>query len=166
MNHAPQRQAGELVFTVLLLGLAVFLLWEAYGISGFESLASAGAFPMVASFLMVVCGLHFVSRAFKARPSFEGPALKTFAVKVLPPVVLWVSLGMLVYMVLMERIGFLLSSYLFLAGTMLLLGGGRNGVRGLLVTLLVPAVFLGVIHVVFETLFSVILPAGTWWQGA
>lgn len=161
MKQQAQRQAGELVFVVLLLGLAVFLLWHAYEISGFESLASAGSFPMAAAFLMVVCALQFVWRAFKAKPAFSGSVVAVFRSKVLPPVVLWVSLAMLVYMVLMDRMGFLASSYLFLVSTMLLLGSRR-----LWITLLVPAVFLGVIHLVFETLFSVILPAGTWWQGA
>ncbi|CAM4303564.1 tripartite tricarboxylate transporter TctB family protein [Kerstersia similis] len=160
MKQQAQRQAGELVFVILLLGLAAFLLWHAYDISGFESLASAGSFPMAAAFLMVICALHFVWRTIKASPAFTGSVAAEFFRKVLPPVVLWVSLAMLAYMVLMERLGFLLSSYLFLVCTMLLLGSRR-----LWITLLVPAVFLGVIHLVFETLFSVILPAGTWLQG-
>jgi putative tricarboxylic transport membrane protein len=56
-----RRLPGELTFALLLIGLSLFLLWQAYGISGFESLTSAGAFPMVAAAVMLVTAVLCVS---------------------------------------------------------------------------------------------------------
>ena len=59
---------GEAVFASLLLLLSGFLLWSAHSISGLGSTVSAGAFPMGAAAVMVVCALVFVSRAAR-RPA-------------------------------------------------------------------------------------------------
>ncbi len=57
MQTRRSRLPGEITFTVILLLISLFMLWTAYGISGLESLSSAGAFPMVATAVMVLTGL-------------------------------------------------------------------------------------------------------------
>ncbi len=42
MHTKRSRLPGETAFTVILLLVSAFMLWTAYGISGFESLSSAG----------------------------------------------------------------------------------------------------------------------------
>ena len=64
------------------------------------------------------------------------------------------------YMLTLEWLGFIVSSYLFLVVAMRLLGGKRLGLN-----LLVSGLALAVIYVVFDTAFSVVLSAGTLWQG-
>ena len=61
-----------------------------------------------------------------------------------------------VYMLGMEYIGFLLASYVFLAASMYLLGSRR-----VLLNLGISALVLACIFIVFQTAFSVVLPAGT-----
>lgn len=39
-GYEHQRRPGELVFALVLLVLSGALLWEAYGISGFEALSA------------------------------------------------------------------------------------------------------------------------------
>jgi hypothetical protein len=52
MADKKTRLPGELTFTVLLLLGSLFLLYQAYGISGFESITSAGMFPMLSALVM------------------------------------------------------------------------------------------------------------------
>jgi putative tricarboxylic transport membrane protein len=61
---------------------------------------------------------------------------------------------------LLERLGFVVASYLFLVVSMFLLGSRR-----VLLNLAVSAVSLAAIYVIFQTVFAVVLPKGTWWQG-
>lgn len=146
-----------------MLLLSAFLLWTAVGISGLQSYTSAGAFPMAASAIMLVCALVVAARVVQAEeePREEGQSVsQAFFSRIAPPVVLSTSVAILAYMWLLDRLGFVVASYLFLMVSMRLLGSvglGRNA--------LVSAVALGAIYGVFQTVFAVALPAGTLWQG-
>ena len=48
---------AELVFAILISVFSVGALWQAYEISGFKSLTSAGVFPMLAAGTMLVSAL-------------------------------------------------------------------------------------------------------------
>lgn len=173
---------GEAFFASLLLLMSGFLLWSAHGISGFGSTVSAGAFPMGAAAVMVVCALVFLERAVRraasggamsstaaaaagdggvagvdASPSPAGPAGWR---RIVPPVLLWNTLALGGYMLALETAGFHASSLVFLLLSMRLLGSARWGLNVAVATGAVAA-----IHVVFQTVFSVVLPAGTLWQG-
>lgn len=162
--YTPRRRlTGEIVFTGLLVVFSGFMLWTAYGISGLSSLSSAGAFPMVATAVLLLTGLVNVLQTLRSRPSEREPgesALTQFVRELTPPVVVAFTLAIVAYMLLLDRLGFLVSSYLFLVLSMGLLGSRRW-----LLNLVVAAVSLGAIYVVFQAVFSVVLPAGTWWQG-
>lgn len=163
MSSPERRLPGELVFCLLLMVLGGFLLWHAYGISGFQSLASAGAFPMFAAVVMVVSAVvALVQSARKARsmPPKGESAVREFARRLLPGVLLLFTLVIAAYMALLERLGFVLSSYLFLVVSMFLLGSRRW-----VFNLVVAAVALTAIYGVFQTVFAVVLPPGAWLQG-
>jgi putative tricarboxylic transport membrane protein len=173
---------GEAVFASLLLLLSGFLLWSAHGISGLGSTVSAGAFPMGAAAVMVVCALVFVSRAARrparsrtdrsapaqaagtdAQAVIETPQAAAEPAawrRVVPPVLLWNTLALGGYMLALETAGFHASSLVFLLLSMRLLGSTRWGLNAAVATGAVAA-----IHVVFQMAFSVVLPAGTLWQG-
>lgn len=165
MTPSPPRTRapGERVFVGLMLLLSAFLLWTAVGISGFESYTSAGAFPMAAASTMLVCSLVVAARVAGAAeaPRQEGESLaRAFFRRIAPPVVLWTSAAIAAYMWLLNALGFLVASYLFLMVTMRLLGSvgvGRNAVVG--------AVALAGVYGIFQTAFAVALPTGTLWQG-
>lgn len=162
--HTPRRRpAGEIGFTVLLVVFSAFMLWTAYGISGFGSLTSAGAFPMVATAVMLVTGLVTVGHALREAPTESRAGESTarkFTRELTPPVLIAFTVAIAAYMWLLERLGFVVASYLFLVVSMFLLGSRR-----VLLNLAVSAVSLAAIYVIFQTVFAVVLPKGTWWQG-
>ena len=162
MNQFRERRPGELVFTLLLLAGSLFMLWQAYGISKFESISSAGVFPMVATAVMVVTAALIVGQTLRASLTTSGePSLvRRFAREITPPVLLGFSAAIALYMAALQPLGFVLSSYVFLVAGMRLLGSRRWGLN-----LLVSALCLAAVYVIFQTAFSVVLPAGTWLQG-
>lgn len=163
MSETPRRQPGELVFTLALLAGSVFLLWQAFGISRFDSITSAGVFPMAAAAVMAISSVVVLVRALRQRPAEpeHGESMaRLFARRMMPRVLLGFVLAITAYMLLLQPLGFLLASYLFLVVSMGLLGSRRWGLN-----LLVSALSLGAIYLVFETVFSVVLPKGSWLAG-
>lgn len=163
MQPTRQRLPGELSFLAVLLLASLFLLWTAYGISKFESLTSAGAFPMFAAAIMVVCAVLILRDAARSAPTETraGESLAAqFVRRLTPPVVVGFTVAIALYMVLLQPLGFLLASYLFLVVSMALLGSRRWGLN-----LLVSALALAAIYGIFQTGFSVVLPSGTLLQG-
>lgn len=162
--HTPRsRLPGEITFTALLLLFSAFMLWTAYGISGFESLTSAGSFPMVACSVMLITGVINVVHTVRAKqtPSQKGESLpQQFVRRLTPPVLIGFTLAIVVYMLALEWAGFLRSSNVFLVISMRLLGSQRMGLN-----LLVSALSLAAIYAIFQTVFSVVLPTGKLFQG-
>jgi putative tricarboxylic transport membrane protein len=163
MPERKKRLPGELTFTVLLLLGSLFLLYQAFGISGFESITSAGMFPMLAALVMALTAGLAIAGAARAEPvpPHSGESLlQSFVRRITPPVFLWFALAVVAFMLLMPRLGFVLSAYVFLLISMRLLGSQRW-----LFNLWLSAVTLAVVYLIFQTVFSVILPNGTWWVG-
>lgn len=158
---------GERVFLWLLAAFCGFMLWQAFRISGFSSITSAGVYPMLAALTMLVSVIVVLvqsrrSPAPEVEPAAAAPGAGSaapggFMGHVLPGVVVQFALAITLYMAALERLGFLLSSFLFLAGSMRLLGSRRWSVN-----LGVSALSLAAIYLVFQTVFSVVLPRGTW----
>ncbi len=163
MAEKKARLPGELTFTVLLLLGSLFLLYQAYGISGFESITSAGMFPMLSALVMAVTAFLAISGVAKApaEPLVAGENLRqSFVRRITPPVFVLFALAVVAFMLLLNKLGFVVSAYLFLVVSMRLLGSVRW-----LFNLMLSAISLGVVYLIFQTIFSVILPKGTWWVG-
>lgn len=163
MNAPQERKPGELVFTALLLIASAFLLWHSYGISGLQSVSSAGMFPMLAALTMLVTGCQAMV-AILRRPRAEALAGTTawsrFVSAIAPPELIAGAVAVFAYMALLEVLGFLVASYLFLLLCMRLFGGRRW-----MLNAVVSALCLAAIHLIFQTVFSVVLPKGTLWAG-
>lgn len=163
MADKKTRLPGELTFTVLLLLGSLFLLYQAYGISGFESITSAGMFPMLSALVMAVTAFLAILGVAKApaEPLGAGENLRqSFVRRITPPVFVLFTLAVVGFMLLLNKLGFVVSAYLFLVVSMRLLGSVRW-----LFNLMLSAISLGVVYLIFQTIFSVILPKGTWWVG-
>jgi len=161
MLDTKPRVVGEVFFVLLLLAVSLFLLWSAYTISGFESFASAGAVPMAAAGLMAVCALVILVQTLRRPPGEpEAGLVRRLMVQVTPPALLFMLVLIVLYVVLLEQLGFLLVSFLFLYASMFVLGSFRW-----FLNLVVSVGTLVVIYIVFEELFSVVLPGGRLWQG-
>jgi putative tricarboxylic transport membrane protein len=158
--HAPPRRRlpGELAFVVVMLLLGAIALWQAARISGFSGWSTPGAVPMLAAAVMVLAGLKVVRDTRRMRrPELEGDETnaRSFVRQVVPARIVWFTLLIAGYMLLLEPLGFVVCSFLFLVGAMFALGERR-----LLRTVAISAVSLALIYVVFQTAFSVVLPEG------
>ncbi len=157
MHTSHPRLPGELTFMALAVAFSAFMLWAAYNISRFESISSPGAFPMLCAALLLVTGLMSLAKTARARLELEGDTFFQHFVRKLAPLQLVLfTLLIVAYALTLEIVGFLLGSYLFLLLSMQVLGSQRFGLN-----LLVSAVVLAAIFVVFQTAFSVVLPAGS-----
>lgn len=155
MSQPSTRQPGELAFSLAVLIFSLFAGWQAWRIAGFSSLSSAGVFPMIATFTMIVSGIVVVAEAARARPAACGNAAARFFAEVTPLRLVIFALMIVGYMLALEPAGFLVSSFAFLFAGMAYLYR-----RSILLSLAVSAVSLAVIYVVFRHVFSVVLPAG------
>jgi len=163
MHNPRLRLVGELSFTLLLVGFSLFMLWQAYAISKFESITSAGSFPMFVTALMVIAGLIIVGQTARSKPlpgEAGESALQQFTRQITPGVVVSFTLSIAVYMTLLGVLGFVVSSYLFLVVSMWLLGSRR-----VVLNLVVSALSLAAIYVIFQTVFSVVLPTSSLFKG-
>jgi putative tricarboxylic transport membrane protein len=158
MHTSHPRLAGELTFMVLLVLVSLFLLWASYSISSFDSLAAPGSFPTLCAFVMLVTALMSAVKTARAKLNLEnGESLfQQFGRKVTPVQLVLFTVLIFFYMLGMEIVGFLVASYIFLAVSMYLLGSRRVGLN-----LVISAVVLVAIFIVFQTAFSVVLPAGS-----
>lgn len=158
MHTSHPRLPGELTFMALAVAFSSFMLWASFNISRFESVSSAGVFPMVCAAAMLVTGLMSLVKTSRSRLHLDdGENWRQQLVrKVLPLQLVLFTALIVVYMLALEVIGFLVASYLFLALSMRLLGSRRMGLN-----LLVSALVLAAIFVVFQTAFSVVLPHGS-----
>jgi putative tricarboxylic transport membrane protein len=147
---------GENLFCVLMLLLSLSILLLAYRISGFASLSSPGAFPMAAGLVMVISmGLVLLGHRRLDKPSVSGfkEEVQVAARRVLPLKFLIYAGIILAYMLLLQPLHFLPSSFLFLVVSMMALRGS-----GLVKSLLISAGTLAVIYLIFQFLFRVVLP--------
>jgi putative tricarboxylic transport membrane protein len=158
MHTSHPRLPGELTFMALAVAFSSFMLWASFNISRFESVSSAGVFPMVCAAAMLVTGLMSLVKTSRSRLHLDdGENWRQQLVrKVLPLQLVLFTALIVVYMLALEVVGFLVASYLFLALSMRLLGSRRMGLN-----LLVSALVLAAIFVVFQTAFSVVLPHGS-----
>ena len=156
MKDDRQLRAGENAFGCLLLLFSLFVLVQAYLISGFSSLSSAGTFPMGASAVMVVAMIFILlnNRTLKRiHPGSLKNELSQAATAVLPNVFLIYSIIVIVYMILIKPLHFLPSSFAFLLVSMIYLKGGTA-----LKSLLISTITLGFIYMIFQYFFRVVLP--------
>jgi putative tricarboxylic transport membrane protein len=163
MNIARRRLPGEQAFLLLLLLASAFLLWQSYRISGFSSITSAGVYPMLVSATMVLCIVVTLVQSRRAEAEAAAPgesAARHFLRRLLPLELVAFTAAIVLYMLALEWLGFVVASYLFLLASMRLLGSTRWGLNAL-----VSALSLAGIYVVFQTIFAVVLPTGSLWQG-
>ena len=156
MKTSRKLRAGENAFTWLLLAFSLFILVIAYRISGFSSISSPGAFPMAAGLVMVIsAALVLVGNRKLERPCADSikDELKQAVKKVFPKEFIIYTFIIIGYMILIQPIHFLPSSFVFMVVSMIVLRGS-----GLVRSLLISAVTLACIYVIFEYFFRVVMP--------
>lgn len=150
-GYADARRPGELVFAGVLAAASLFLLWEAYGISGFRALSSPGSVPMATTAVMVITSLIVLVRTARL-PKVGGESVSH---DILPVSVILLALMLVAYGVLLRPLGFLPTSALFLIVAIKFLSR-----RSWAFTLSVSVGSLVLIWIIFRLVFTVLMPAG------
>jgi putative tricarboxylic transport membrane protein len=156
MKTTRKLRPGENLFIYFLLAFSLFILIMAYLISGFSSVSSPGAFPMAAGVVMVISAiLVLIGHRKLEKPDVENFADEMkLAVKNVFPKEFIIYAGIIIaYMVLIQPLHFLPSSFAFMVVSMLVLRGS-----GIVKSLLISAVTLACIYVIFQYFFRVIMP--------
>jgi putative tricarboxylic transport membrane protein len=156
MKDDRKLRAGENAFSWLMLLLSLFVLIQAYLISGFSSLSSAGTFPMGASAIMVVASIFILLNNLKLKKTAAGVwknELRQAVKTVLPNVFLIYSVIVIVYIILIKPFHFLPSSFVFLFISMIYLKGCN-----VLKAFLISTITIGFIYLIFQYFFRVVLP--------
>ncbi|MCB2100731.1 MAG: tripartite tricarboxylate transporter TctB family protein [Rhodobacterales bacterium] len=158
MQTPRKKRPGEGTFGILALVLSLGFAWQSYEIAGFSALSSPGAFPMAASAIMVVASLIIVLKNRRLPTLAEGgfgAAARAFWRSVSPPVVLAFIAFILVYSALLDGLGFLPSSFLFLLAAIHYLHRGSARF-----SFIVALLSLAAVYAVFRLIFTVVLPEG------
>ena len=152
MTPPRTRLPGERVFALAMLGLALFVLWQAHGIAGLSALASPGALPLAAASVMVVSALAVLwqGRRLPAAPDRRGFVATLLPLRLVGFLVLVAGLALV-----LDRLGFLLAGTGFLVLAIFWLHR-RQPLHVLGWSVLAVAV----IYVLFRLVFEVLLPEG------
>jgi len=162
MNELRRLLPGETAFGWLALAFSLFLFYHSYKIAGFSSLSSSGGTPLAASGLMIISSVIVILRNRRS-PSADvagmTEAARRFHDEILPvhPLIAYV-LVIFAYMVLLEPLGFNLTSCLFLFVSFWYLH--RRG--GIWLAAWLSLVSVLIIYVLFQLVFQVTLPEGDW----
>mgnify|MGYP000687029830 CR=1 FL=1 len=151
---------GERIFGYAMFLFSLFLFYHAYQISGFSSISSAGAWPLAAAGLMALCSAAIIVQNHRMESACTGAReeIHQFGKDILPPHPLLGYLAIIVaYMLVLEPLGFNISSFLFLFGSFWYLHR-----RGIFLTLALSFGTVIATYVVFRVLFKVILPEAEW----
>lgn len=146
--------AGQIYFDFFLFVFSVVVLILAYKISGF-GLSEPGTFPLASSSVMVL-SLAAVLRGNRKKPRREEGVLtqlKKAGNKLFTREFLIFSSITIFYIIAVEPLHFLASSFIFLTLSIIVLKGSKP-----LYAVLISAGMLAFIYVVFLYFFKVILP--------
>ena len=150
-GYLDQRRPGELGFAIFLTLASLFLLYNAYGISGFKALSSPGSVPMATTLVMAVSAFTVTLRTSR----LSKVAHETLSKDILPVMVILFIGFLVIFGLLLKPLGFVLTAALFLIVAIKVLGR-----KGWAYTLTVALGSLVVIWIVFRVVFTVLLPAG------
>ncbi len=151
MREGQRKRPGEALFMAFLALASFGLLLKAYGIAGFESMSSPGALPMAAAGVMTATALVIAWQTFRAAPD----PTETLREHILPVSVIIAIIAITAYAFLLQPLGFLITSFLFLFVLIKALSG-----RGLFFCAWVSAANVLLIYLVFRIIFTVLMPEG------
>lgn len=157
MSKKPDKlQLGERAFDWLLLIFSLAVFYQAYQITGFSSINSAGAFPIGLSLVLIGSSIAVLAgHRRKERPDTRGvlDEFTSFLRVHFPLPIVVFSVLAIAYLIAIEPASFYLSTFLFLALATIYLRQGK-----FLSSVIISAFAIGVIYVLFTVVFRVYLP--------
>jgi len=158
MKPNDTLRPGERLFALLLVIFAGYAFWESYGISGFRGLTTGGVMPMLASCVMLLTGLVFLSDSLR-KPRAPDSGLAGVIAYLFPLRVVLFTLLVAIYVAAIPSVGFLSAS-----GGLLFLTIWALWRKGPIPALLISLLSIGAIYVLFRVVFQVVLPIGSLWR--
>ena len=158
MQEPRSKRPGEDAFGILVLLVSLVLAWQSYEISGFSALSSPGAFPMAASAAMVIGSLIVVignARRKRSAPKPPRDGAGADPVGIAPSVVIIFAGLVACYAAVLDTLGFLPASFLFLFAAIQFLHR-----RSIAFSFIVTVFSLALIYALFRLVFTVVLPEG------
>lgn len=156
MKKIRKLRAGENAFVLSLMSFSLFILVIAYRISGFSAVSSPGAFPMAAGLVMVIAlGFVLFDNRKLENVGITGvlDELRLARKNVLPKDFIIYTGIIICYMLLIQPLHFLPSSFLFLVVSMVVLKGSSP-----LKAFIISLVSMACVFLVFQYFFRVVMP--------
>ncbi|WP_027910117.1 tripartite tricarboxylate transporter TctB family protein [Pseudomonas sp. URMO17WK12:I4] len=155
MSASKKVPVGERTFCVLLVIFSVFVLHQAYLISGLSSVSSPGAFPLGAGAVLLIAALR-VLWELRGKPTHgEGwlASAKRFSQEHFPHHIVVFTLLSVAYLAAIQWASFYISTFAFLMLSIVYLRRGK-----VLSALLASGISVLAIYLLFTLAFSVYLP--------
>lgn len=145
------RKPGEFGFAVLGIIFGALGYYFALDMTS-DSYSAPSVFPKLTSTLIMLCGITvFIKDSKKARPEQGSPGVWHY---LMPKDVLVMMIGLIIYCIVLPRLHFIVSSYIFMVSGMVYLHRGKK----ILQSLIISAGALAVLVAIFRYIFMVILP--------
>lgn len=153
-GEPDKRRPGEVVFAAIMVLASAFLVWSAWGIEnpfGPNGLSSPRSIPLATTIVMVISAALILLNT--ARLPLDRS--ETILRDILPVTVMLFAAFLVLYGILLQPLGFLPTSALFLIVAIKLLAK-----RGWVWTLSISLLSLLLIWIIFRIVFSVLMPSG------
>jgi len=155
MEEKMKGRPGERWLLWFLLVFSVFFLYQSFRIPDLKSFSSSGAFPI---FICSILALSTIRIMLRNRKKFLQPSsglmneMREARIFAFPKTIV-IYIGILIlYMIILEPLHFIGSSFVFLVISIIFLKG--TTLRGVF---FVAAGTIAAIYLIFQTLFKVIL---------
>lgn len=155
MSTSKKVPVGERTFCVLLVIFSLFVLHQAYLISGFSSISSPGAFPLGAGTVLLIAAVR-VLWELRGKPTHgEGwvASAKRFSHEHFPRHIVVFTLLSVAYLAVIQWASFYVSTFVFLMLSIVYLRRGK-----VLSALMASGISVLAIYLLFTLAFSVYLP--------
>jgi hypothetical protein len=151
--YVPERyrKPGEIGFAIIATVFGVLGYYFALGMTS-DSYSAPSVFPKLASVIIIACGVICIFKA--CRKDAPEPGSPNVFRYLFPRDVIVILLMLLAYCVLLPKLHFIVSSYLFMAGGMVYLHRGKYIWQSMLIS----AGAMVVLVAIFRYVFLVILP--------
>lgn len=144
MNNT--KLTSDVSFNLILALISVFFFYQSFHITDDGSLGSSASIPIMACGMMLLSSLITLFKSFK---------LDSLNKTIIPRTVYFVLISILVYSIAIEVIGFIITSFIFIAVLIFFINKSA-ATRSIFLSFMVVVIT----YLVFRIIFKVMLPEG------
>lgn len=152
-----EKKVGEMGLSIFLILFSIFVIYESYGISGSDiTISSPGAFPLFISIMMLVFSIWITIENYGVSKNSNqtiSRKLKAIRELVFSRDIVMTTIFLIAYALILARIGFVISTILFLWLNINFLSKNNN-IKNLWIAILIVVIIV----LIFNTIFNVVLP--------